>query len=123
MPAGRDGDFDREVIIMGRFLSSLSSAVPTPTWFVLWDANHSTVPVHPLGLKVCYFTSAKPEAARNKTDKSCFKVVRRWKCRTRFQKEFELAIGEDIFMRVSGCEGPSMTVRTFSCRLVVVRHP
>jgi len=49
---------------MRSFLSGLSSAVPTPTRFVVWDANRSTVPVHPLGLKVCYFTSSKPEAAR-----------------------------------------------------------
>ena len=123
MPPRRDGIRDGQIIVVGGLLSSLSSAVPTPTRLALWDANRSAVPVHPCGLKMCDLASAKPESACDETDESRLKIVWRWKACTRFQQEFELAVGEDILMGVSGRERPPMTIRPFSRGLVVMRHP
>jgi hypothetical protein len=78
VPPGRDGILDREIIIVGGLLPSLSSAVSTPAWFVLRNANRASVPVHPRGLEVGDFAGSKPESACDETDESRFEIVGRW---------------------------------------------
>jgi hypothetical protein len=48
------------------------------------------------------FTCPEPESPGGETDESRLEGVGLWQCRTRFQEEFELAVGEDIFVGVSG---------------------
>jgi hypothetical protein len=111
------------VVVVGGFLLGLSSAVSTLARFTLWDAKRSPVPVHPRSLKVCDLASAKPESACDETDEPRLEVLWCWKRRTSFQQEFELAVGEDIFVGVPSGERPPMAICPFSRRLVVVRHP
>jgi hypothetical protein len=111
------------VVVVGGFLLGLSSAVSTLARFTLWDAKRSPVPVHPRSLKVCDLASAKPESACDETDEPRLEVLWRWKARTRFQQEFELAVGEDILMGMSSCERPPMTLGPSSRGLILMRHP
>jgi hypothetical protein len=123
MPAGGKRSPDREVIVVGSFLSGLSSAVSTLARFMLRDAKRSPVPVHPRSLKVRNLASAKAESARDETDEPRLEVLWRWKARTRFQQEFEQAVGENFLVGVSSCERLPMTIDPSSRGLVVMRHP
>lgn len=123
MPSRCKGSSDRQVIIMGSFLSGLSSAVSALTRFVLGDANRSAVPIHPRDLKVRNFASPKPESAGDETDKSRLEILWRWEGSTRFQQEFELAVGENILVGMPSRERPAMSICPFRRRLIMMGHP
>jgi hypothetical protein len=123
MPARGKRSPDGEVVVVGGLLLSLPSAVSALARFMLGDAKRSPVPVHPLSLKVGNLASAKPESPRDETDEPRLEVPWRWKCRTSFQQEFKLAVGEDILVGMSSCEGPPTTIGPSSRGLVVMRHP
>jgi hypothetical protein len=123
MPARGKRSLDGEVVVVGGFLLCLSSAVSAPARFMLGDAKRSPVPVHPRSLKVRNLASAKPESPCDETDEPRLEVLWGWKAPTRFQQEFELAVGEDILVGMSSCERPPMTNGPSSRGLVVMRHP
>jgi hypothetical protein len=67
---------------------------------VLWDTNRSAIPVHPRSLEVRDFTGAESESSRDETDEPRLEIIWLWECRTCFQEDLELAIGENVFVGV-----------------------
>ena len=120
VPPRGEGVLDGQLVGASGFLSGLPSAVPTMTWLVLWHTDRSAIPVHPRGLEMRDFTGTDPESPGGETDESRLEVVRLRQCRTRFQEEFELAVGEDVFVGVSGGECLSVTCGPLGGRLVVM---
>jgi hypothetical protein len=85
MPARGKRSSDGEVVVVGGFLSGLSSAVPTLARFILGDAERSSVQIHLRGLKVHNLARPKPESTRDETDEPRLEVMWRWERLTRFQ--------------------------------------
>ena len=68
------------------------------------------------------FTRPEPESSSGETDESGFEGVGFWQCRTCSYEELDFAVGENVFVGLSGCECLSVTGGPLSGRLVVMRH-
>ena len=78
MPPRGEGVLDGQLVGAGGFLSGLPSAVPTPTWLVLWDTDRSAIPVHPRGLEMRDFTGAEAESTSREANESRLEGVGLW---------------------------------------------
>lgn len=68
--------WDRDVVVVVGFLTSLPAAVATVTGFVFGDTDVFAIPIHPRRPEMRNLPTPLPEATTNQTDEACLKRLR-----------------------------------------------